>query len=197
MNRKVIQWWLTILPISTKPTINHLSSKMTEHKKWLWNMTWEIQVLAWNRHTNVAGLIRLNRSQHLLYKSGHECPFVVTFMDSRIPIWCHYVFVNSVTGILWTIASFESKLCRNILWMTLDNSLFYDNLMTYRKQQERHLWRFRHVQKCISTSITTFTIGLVAILVIMSVSSVITVVILYFSLSGLVSFVKSYSLFLL
>jgi len=136
MNRKVIQWWLTILPISTKRTINHSSSKMTQHKKWLWNMTLEIQVLAWNRHKNVAELNRLNRSQHLLYKSGHEGSFVLIFMVSRIRLsygsGVSMFSVNSVTDILWTIASFQSKLFRNILWMALDNSLLYDNLMTYR-----------------------------------------------------------------
>jgi selenocysteine-specific translation elongation factor len=42
-------------------TNNHLSHYLTEHKKK--HMTLDIQFLAWNRHSNVAGLNLLMLSQ--------------------------------------------------------------------------------------------------------------------------------------
>jgi hypothetical protein len=51
MNRKLKQWWSTILPISTKRTITSLvppSSHWT-HKR-PWHIALEIQVLAWDRN---------------------------------------------------------------------------------------------------------------------------------------------------
>ena len=42
----------------TKP--KHLSPQIIEHKKIPWHMMLENQVLAWDRHKNVAGLNRIN-----------------------------------------------------------------------------------------------------------------------------------------
>jgi hypothetical protein len=53
MKRKIIQRWSTILLISTKQTITcHLNWTQWTHKR-LWHMMLEMQVLAWNRYTNV------------------------------------------------------------------------------------------------------------------------------------------------
>ena len=57
MKRKFKQQWSTIPPISTKRTIT--SHLLTEHKKRPQHATFEIQVLAWDRHKNMVGLNRL------------------------------------------------------------------------------------------------------------------------------------------
>jgi len=58
LTKKFKQRWSTILPISTKRTItSHLNALRTRKRPR--HMTLEIQVLVWDRHTNVAGLNRL------------------------------------------------------------------------------------------------------------------------------------------
>ena len=44
-------------------TNNHLSSQLIEHKKDHGHMTLEIQILAWDKHKNVAGLNLIMGSQ--------------------------------------------------------------------------------------------------------------------------------------
>ena len=64
MKRKIKQLWsiiptiTTITTITTKRTITSETS-LTEHKN-TWHMTLEIQVHAWDRHTNVVGVKPVN-----------------------------------------------------------------------------------------------------------------------------------------
>jgi hypothetical protein len=62
MKRKFKQWCSTILPISTKQTItSHLNSIILNKRQQ--HTTLSIQVLAWDRHKQVAGLKQLMESQ--------------------------------------------------------------------------------------------------------------------------------------
>ena len=57
VKRKLKQWWSTISPISTKrTTASHLHSLNTKTSR---RMSLKIQVLAWDKYTNVTGLKRV------------------------------------------------------------------------------------------------------------------------------------------
>jgi hypothetical protein len=75
MKRKLAQQWLTIPPISAKPTItSHLNS--LNRKKRSRNMTIEIQFLSCDRHTNAALLNRVMESQNKI-SNDENLPFSV------------------------------------------------------------------------------------------------------------------------